>query len=165
MNKQCPICDSPNVATYSWKHPLMLHWIINPGLAFNEVFLGQRLPSISYVCRDCKLPLPKRNWIICPHCSETTMATVWMGKHSFCHWLGVMCPHCGKLMPSLWNLTSRVLIAVLCPLWIGPYFLFRDKYLDWERNRADSALKKQTNDEDTGEQSPPGDVLKAAPEE
>ncbi len=34
-----------------WKlpHPMLLHWIINPGLAFNELILGQRIPKITLI--------------------------------------------------------------------------------------------------------------------
>jgi hypothetical protein len=120
----------------------MLHWIINPGLAVSEVILGQRIPSVSYLCNDCDLPLPQRNWVICPHCAERTMGTVWMGKHGFGHWLGLTCPHCGQLMPTLRNATARVLIVLLAPLWIFPYFLLKDRYLEWERKRAKIALAK-----------------------
>jgi hypothetical protein len=29
---------------YTWKNWMMLHWIINQGLAINELILGQRTP-------------------------------------------------------------------------------------------------------------------------
>ena len=30
-----------------WKlpHPMLIHWVLNPGLAFNELILGQRVPK------------------------------------------------------------------------------------------------------------------------
>ena len=142
MKPSCPSCGSENVSTWSWKHPLVIHWILNPGLAFNEVVLGQRLPSRSYVCRDCKKDLPDRNWVICPHCAGVSTARLWMGNHALGHWLGVVCPHCGMRMPSLWNATSAVLVICLSPMWVLPYFLFKDRYLAWEAKRAAKALSK-----------------------
>lgn len=142
MNTECPDCRSKNVSTWSWKHPLLLHWILNPGLAFNEVVLGQRLPSTSYLCRDCKKPIPDRNWVICPHCSQTATARLWMGRHAFAHWLGIVCPHCGRKMPSMWNLTSLLVVACLSPIWVVPYMLWKDRYLNWEADRARHALQK-----------------------
>ena len=32
---------------YTWKNWMVLHWILNPGLAINELILGQRVPKIS----------------------------------------------------------------------------------------------------------------------
>ena len=32
---------------YTWRNWMMLQWILNPGLAVNELVLGQRIPEIS----------------------------------------------------------------------------------------------------------------------
>lgn len=36
----------------TWKNPMMLHWIVNPGLAFNELVLGQRVPKVMLIERN-----------------------------------------------------------------------------------------------------------------
>jgi hypothetical protein len=41
--------DETKYKIWTWKNPLMLHWIINPGLAINELILGQRIPKITLV--------------------------------------------------------------------------------------------------------------------
>lgn len=38
--------DKTKYKLWSWKHPMVLHWIINPGLVINELLFGQRVPKI-----------------------------------------------------------------------------------------------------------------------
>ena len=39
--------DKEKYKVYTWKNWMMLHWILNPGLAINELILGQRVPKVS----------------------------------------------------------------------------------------------------------------------
>ena len=137
----CPRCNSANVSRWDWRHPLILHWILNPGLAFNEVFLGQRIPAVTFLCKDCRCGIPDRNWMHCDYCDSDSMGRLWMGSYSFGHWFGIFCPHCGTKVPTLWNLTSLILLALLCPIWIPLRFLFREKFIHWEHIRGKRALE------------------------
>lgn len=136
VNSTCPKCHGTNIATLSPGHPLVWHWLINPALAANELLLGQRLPRVSQCCRDCRLPLVDRSWVVCPHCGGTHSARLWQGVMGFGHWFGVVCPNCGQVIPSLWNFTSRVLLLLTLPIWYFPARWFRRRYLRYEFDRV-----------------------------
>jgi hypothetical protein len=132
-----------NVTTLKWPNLLIVHWVLNPGVAFNEVFLGQRLPAVSYYCRDCRSPLVERSWLECPHCNSTFSAKLWQGRTAFGHWLGVVCPGCGGIIPSLWNHTSLLLLALTAPIWWFLVRVYREPFLDWERHRIRVVYEQQ----------------------
>jgi hypothetical protein len=46
----------------------MLHWILNPGLAINELILGQRVPKVRLEDKTIDKPRIERVLIPCPHC-------------------------------------------------------------------------------------------------
>ncbi|RZS94996.1 hypothetical protein BC751_0509 [Cecembia calidifontis] len=48
---------------WNWENPLMLHWILNPGLANNELIMGQRIPKVTLIERN---PIHRQ---IKKHCS------------------------------------------------------------------------------------------------
>ena len=108
--------------------PLILHWVLNPGLAFNELVLGQRIPKVQLICENCDAPFYDRSYIPCPHCHAMNHGRSWSKKHAFGNWLGYVCPSCGERIPCLWNYTSIVILAITSPLWYLPYrFYFRDR--------------------------------------
>jgi hypothetical protein len=41
--------DKNKYKVYTWKNWIYLHYIINPGLAFNELVLGMRIAKIGLV--------------------------------------------------------------------------------------------------------------------
>jgi hypothetical protein len=135
VNATCPKCHGANVTTLSPRHPLVWHWLINPGLAVNELLLGQRLPRVSHYCRDCRLPLVDRSWVGCPHCGEIHSGRLWQGATGFGHWFGVVCPSCGDVIPSLWNFTSRIILVITSPVWYFPARWLRSRYLRFEVDR------------------------------
>ena len=55
-----------------WKlpHPMLIHWILNPGLAFNELILGQRIPKITLIDKTSDAPLMERQYVPCPHSTQ-----------------------------------------------------------------------------------------------
>lgn len=113
-----------------WELPnwMLLHWVINPGLAFNELILGQRIPKVSLICQSCQLPLLERQYVPCPSCGTIHDSRLWAGKKGFGNWLGLVCPTCSKRIPCLWNALSFILLCVSAPIWYLPYRLyFRDK--------------------------------------
>ena len=118
--------DKTKYKVWTWKNPMMLHWIINPGLAFNELVLGQRVPRVTLIERNSSKSLAERTLIPCPHCETLHSGLKWtpQNKTSFKNWFGYYCDNCGKIIPCLTNLTSYVILGITFPVW----FWFRDKW-------------------------------------
>lgn len=128
MNPDCPKCGNRNFKIWRLPNLGLVHWILNPGLAINELMLGQRLPKESLECKSCELAIGERSYIVCPHCREMHPSGVWAGKNGFRNWLGLVCPSCLRRIPCLWNVFSLLILAVTSPLWYLPYRLcFRDR--------------------------------------
>ncbi|WP_019675972.1 hypothetical protein [Arsukibacterium perlucidum] len=102
-----------------WKlpNPLLLHWVINPGLAFNELVLGQRIPKITLIDKTSDAPLIEKQYVPCPHCHTIHDARLWGKQGAFKNWFGYLCPQCDEVIPCLWNLTSLLLLALTFPIW------------------------------------------------
>lgn len=98
--------------TMAWWNVLILHWLINPGLAVNEVFLGQRIPSRILTCRRCMGMASQ--FCQCPGCSRFHHLKIWE-KVPFGNWLGLVCPDCGVSIPCYKNFTSRILLFLALP--------------------------------------------------
>lgn len=106
----------------------MLHWIINPGLAVNELLLGQRVPKIMLIDKESSKRLPEKTKIPCPHCGTLHPGLKWsISTNAFKNWFGLYCDNCGKTIPCLTNLTSLLLLGLTYPIWIW----FKDK---WKNN-------------------------------
>lgn len=96
----------------------MLHWIVNPGLAFNELVLGQRVPKIMLIERDASKNLQEKTFVPCPHCGILHSGQKWsIGNNAFKNWFGLYCDACGKIIPCLRNLTSLALMILTYPVW------------------------------------------------
>jgi hypothetical protein len=104
----------------------MLHWIINPGLVFNELILGQRVPKVLLIEKTLHKSLGKRTFVPCPHCETLHTGLKWtpQNKTAFKNWFGYYCDNCGKIIPCLTNLTSYIILALTFPVW----FWFKDKW-------------------------------------
>ena len=113
----CPKCGAHHFKIWKLPNPLLLHWVINPGLAFNELVLGQRVPCESFECLSCDLPRNERGFAFCRACGTLHDSRIWQGKQGFGNWLGLVCPSCGERIPCLWNLLSLAILAVTAPLW------------------------------------------------
>jgi hypothetical protein len=95
---QCPSCLSEDFKSYTPKNWMMRHWVWNPGLAFNEVVLGQRIPKLMRTCEACggqSCP--------CPHCAQSIDLMTWSRGQAFGNWGGLRCPHCHGEIESLCN--------------------------------------------------------------
>ena len=132
--------DSNKYTIWVLPHPVLLHWILNPGLAFNELILGQRLPKVTLVDKTLDKPFLERSFIPCPHCNHLHDGRLWSGKNQYGHWFGYVCPSCGEIIPCLWNLTSLVILAITCPLWFIPVKLWKTKWLNFEKVRLNNIL-------------------------
>jgi len=110
--------DTIKYKIWTWKNPIMLHWIVNPGLAFNELVLGQRVPKIMLIERDASKNLQEKTFVPCPHCGILHSGQKWsIGNNAFKNWFGLYCDACGKIIPCLRNLTSLALMILTYPVW------------------------------------------------
>jgi len=127
-DQKCPKCRGTDMKRWELPNWMLLHWVINPGLAFNELVLGQRIPKVTLICQSCRLPLVERQYVPCPSCGAIHDGRLWAGKRGFGNWLGLVCPACGKRIPCLRNAFAFVLVCVSAPTWYLPYRLyFRDR--------------------------------------
>ena len=124
----CPRCRSSDMKRWRLPHPVLLHWVLNPVLAFHEIVLGQRVPRLQLICNSCAGPVGSRTYVPCPSCGVVHDARLWSGGNAFGHWLGWICPTCSKRIPCLWNASSLVVIALTAPIWYLPHlYYFRDR--------------------------------------
>lgn len=128
---------------WSWKSIYMLHWIINPGLAINELFLGQRVPKIMLIQKDSTKTLPEKSFVPCPHCGTIHPSLEWssQNKTALANWFGLYCNHCGKVIPCLRNLTSLIIIFITFPIWIWFKKTWKKKWLMVQREKFSKPLK------------------------
>jgi hypothetical protein len=122
----CMNYDKTKYKIWTWKNPLVLHWIINPGLVFNELVLGQRIPKVTLIERNSTKTLAERTLIPCPHCETLHSGLKWtsQNKTAFKNWFGLYCDNCGKIIPCLTNFTSYIILGLTFPIW----FWFMDKW-------------------------------------
>lgn len=104
---------------YTWKNGMLLLWVINPGLAINELILGQRIPKVSLLDRTSDKPRVERTFVPCPHCGTLHDGRTWAVENgtAFKNWFGLYCPSCGKVIPCLINVASFILLALTFPVW------------------------------------------------
>lgn len=105
---QCPSCRSEEFEVWRWHKPAMLHWILNPSLAINELVLGQRIPAGIKICVECKAQA-----VDCQHCHRAIDGMIWSHRNAFGNWSGLHCPHCDGRLPMLSNALAAVVRAPL----------------------------------------------------
>jgi hypothetical protein len=127
--------DKTKYKVWTWKNPMVLHWIINPGLALNELVLGQRVPKVTLVERDATKTLAERTFIPCPHCGTLHTGLKWtlQNKTAFKNWFGLYCDNCGKVIPCLKNLTSYVILGLTFPVWFWFKNNWKAKWLEGQK--------------------------------
>jgi len=111
--------DNKKWKVYTWKNWMMIHWMINPGLAINELILGQRVPKISLVDKESNKHLIERTYIPCPHCEKLHDGRTWstQNKTAFKNWFGLYCNNCGNVIPCLTNIFSLIILIITFPIW------------------------------------------------
>lgn len=108
---QCPTCGAEDARIVDWKHPAVMHWILNPGLVVNDLLLGQTAPRVSYDCRQCS-----GSFVDCESCGRSVDTLTLWDEGGFGNWAGLFCPHCGAEIPRIWNALSWVLSLPFRPL-------------------------------------------------
>lgn len=121
--------DKKKYKVYTWKNWLVLHWILNPGLAVNELILGQRVPKVSLEDLSLDKPRVERSFVPCPHCNTLHDGRTWSTQNgtAFKNWFGLYCNNCGNTIPCLRNALSLIILALTFPIWYG----FKDR---WKAN-------------------------------
>ena len=127
--------DKNRFKIWAMPHPLVLHWILNPGVVFNELILGQRVPKVTLIDTESDKPMLERSYIPCPHCETLNDARLWARRKAFGHWFGYVCPNCHQIIPCLWNIFSLAILVITCPLWYFPARIFRRRWLEKEKDR------------------------------
>ncbi len=116
-------------------HPLVLHWVLNPVVMFNELIFGQRLPKVTLIDKKSDKPQQEGSYIPCPHCETLNDSRLWAKGNAFEHWFGFVCPSCHQIIPCLWNIFSLAVLAITFPLWYFPARFFRRRWLEIEKER------------------------------
>ncbi|MFD2551934.1 hypothetical protein ACFSQP_08910 [Bizionia sediminis] len=113
------IYNTEKYKVYTWKHWMILHWILNPGLAINELILGQRVPKISLEDKTSSKPRLERTFVPCPHCHTLHDGRTWTTNNglAFKNWYGLYCPYCQGIIPCVRNVTSLIVLAITFPVW------------------------------------------------
>ncbi|MBT3206917.1 MAG: hypothetical protein HN704_11275 [Bacteroidetes bacterium] len=122
---------------YTWKNLLMFHWIINPGLAINELILGQRVPKISLEDKTSDKPKVERTYVPCPHCEKFHDSRTWSLQNgtAFKNWFGLYCNNCGDIIPCLTNVLSFVILILTYPFWVWFKNDLKKKWLEKQDER------------------------------
>lgn len=132
----CPQCGGNACEIWQFPKPSYVHWFLNPGLAINEVVLGQRLPKRIYFCIRCDAPLYRRQFVRCSRCHRFQNGMLWGRGNAFGHWFGLFCPDCGGRIKTHLNLITLVVIALTWIIWWPVWLLVRPRWVSWERQRA-----------------------------
>ncbi len=114
---------------------LLVHWVLNPGLAFNELILGQRIPKLTLVDKQSNEIYANRQYIQCPHCQTLHTSRRWGKGNAFFHYDGLYCPECGEKIPTLLNVFSIILLVILFPVWKPLQIIFAERFKAWELSR------------------------------
>lgn len=111
--------DKDKYKIWDWKSPVILHWIINPGLMINELFFGLNIPKVTLIERAGEKTFYQRSFIPCPHCGEMHSGLKYSGRNKtvLWNWFGFYCDNCGGIIPVKRNLTSLIVLAVTFPVW------------------------------------------------
>lgn len=123
-------------------HPLIWHWRLNPGIAFNEVILGQRMPEVSIVDKQSGEAECDSTYIPCPHCNELNSSRLYAQGNVFKNWFGLYCGHCKEQIPTVTNIFSYVLLAITFPIWIWVNICYKETLISQSINRTQSLRAK-----------------------
>ncbi len=134
--------DKSRFKIWALPHPLILHWVLNPGLIINELIFGQRIPKVMLIDKKSDKPWMERTYFPCPHCETLNDGRLWAKRNAFGHWFGLVCPSCHQIIPCLWNVFSLVILAITSPLWYFPARFFRRRWLEKQKEKLAKALER-----------------------
>ena len=134
--------DRSKYTVWALPHPLILLWVVNPGLAFNELVLGQRIPKVILIDKQSDKPMLERSIVPCPQCGAMNDARLWGKGNAFGHWFGIICPACEGIIPCLWNLFSLLILLVTFPVWFIPVSILKPRWIEYEKQRLRRNLEQ-----------------------
>lgn len=116
---------------------MILHWLINPGLAFNELVLGQRIPKVSLIDKTSSKPKVERSVIPCPHCNTLHDGRTWSGQNGTAtkNWFGLYCPSCMEVIPCVMNVFTLLILTLTYPIWGWFKNRIKENWLDKQPER------------------------------
>ena len=95
-------------------NPLLIHWVLNPSLAFNELVFGQRIPREILIEQDVPGDLIARQHVQCPACGTlTSWARYKAAGLQFGLYRGIPCQACASEVPQLLNAVSWLVLTPL----------------------------------------------------
>ncbi len=111
--------DKNKYKIYDWKNWINIHWMINPGLAINELILGQKVPKVYLEDKTSDKPRIERSFVPCPHCDKMHDGRTWSTQNNtgFKNWFGLYCNNCGEIIPCLMNVGTLIILTLTFPLW------------------------------------------------
>ncbi len=132
--------DNKKYKVYTWKNWMMLHWVLNPGLAINELILGQRIPKISLEDKTINKPRIERSLVPCPHCHTLHDGRTWSTQNgtAYKNWFGLYCKNCGNIIPCLTNGLSFIILVVTFPVWGWFRKRLKNKWLEKQPARYEN---------------------------
>jgi hypothetical protein len=114
---------------------LLVHWVLNPGLLFNEVILGQRIPKVTLLDQQSSDIYANRGYVLCPHCQSLHSSRRWGKGNAFFHFNGLYCPKCEANIPTLLNVFSIIVLLLTFPIWKPMQMVFGERFKQWEISR------------------------------
>ena len=142
--------------TWKLSHPMLLHWVLNPGLCVNEVLLGQRVPKVTLIDKTSDAPLVERSYVECPHCHTLHNGQLWGAGNTFRHYAGYYCVTCEEKIPTLLNIFSILLLILLFPIWKPLQLIYGARFKAWELKRLRQAQARIAGQADTPAEKPSG---------
>ena len=134
--------DKDRFKIHALPHPLVLHWVLNPVIMFNELIFGQRLPKVTLIDKKSDKSSMEGCYVPCPHCEKLNDSRLWAKGNTFEHWFGFVCPSCHEIIPCLWNIFSLAILVITFPLWYFPARFFRRRWLEREKKRLARVLER-----------------------
>lgn len=115
----------------------VIHWRVNPGLAINELVLGQRIPEVLLIDKTSDKPMLERGYVPCPHCGTLHSGLTWSQQNHtvFNNWYGYFCPNCEQIIPCVRNWTASLILLLLWPLRFWNADERKQRWLDKQPSR------------------------------
>jgi len=133
--------DKTKYKVWTWKSPIILHWIINPGCAAADL-VGLRQPKVMLIERNSSKSLSERALIPCPHCQTLHSGLKWsrQNKTNSKNWFGLYCDNCGKIIPCLSNLITYIILGLTFPIWFWFKDRWKEKWLEKQKVKFSKPL-------------------------
>ena len=133
--------DKKKYKVWTWKSPIILHWIINPGCVVAD-FVGLRQPKVMLIERNSSKSFSERTLIPCPHCQTLHSGLKWSKQNNTIskNWFGLYCDNCGKIIPCMANLVSYIILGLTFPIWFWFKNRWKEKWIEEQKIKFSKPL-------------------------